>query len=32
MFVFFNNRMGCLGSLAVSLILSALLFAFCSSG
>ena len=30
MFVFFSNRLGCLGSILVSLVLSALLFAVCS--
>ena len=35
MFVFFSNRLGCVGSLAVTVILSALLFALmrgCSGG
>ncbi len=30
MFVFFSNRLGCLGSILVSLAVSALLFAVCS--
>ena len=30
MFVFFSNRLGCLGSILVSLVLSALLFAVCT--
>jgi hypothetical protein len=30
MFVFFSNRLGCLGSILLSLVVSALLFAVCS--
>jgi hypothetical protein len=30
--VFFSNRLGCLGSIVVSLLLTGLLFAVCSGG
>jgi hypothetical protein len=32
MFVFFSNRLGCLGSIAVSLVLSALLYFLMRAG
>lgn len=32
MFFFFSNRLGCLGSILTSLVLSAILFAVCTGG
>jgi len=31
MFLFFNNRVGCLGSLAISVLVTLLIFAACQS-